>query len=217
MNIIGNKQMIQPPQWMRALYGDAFWREKTTDKTVYLTFDDGPVPHPTPWVLDLLKQYNIKATFFCVGENIDKHPEIYRQLIEQKHSVGNHCYHHTKAFSVSHKEYFKDIARANHKMETTLFRPPHGQLYPWYMKELNKIFSKIVFWYVMPMDYDSRLTANDVFENVRQFVRPGSVVVFHDSLKAFDRLQTALPRTIEELLSKNYTFKTLSSTLNKAQ
>lgn len=209
MKLIGSKQMIQPPQWMRCFYGSAFWRGSSTGKTIHLTFDDGPVPNPTTWVLDLLKQYDIKATFFCVGENIDKHPELYQQLLEQGHSVGNHTYHHTKAFAVSRETYFREIGLANQRMKTGLFRPPHGQLYPWYLKELNKIFDKIVFWDVMPMDYDSRLNAKEVFDNVRQYVRPGSVIVFHDSLKARDRLITALPQTIEHLLNEGYTFKPL--------
>ena len=209
MNPFSKRQMIQPPQWMRCLYGSAFWRGNSTEKTIHLTFDDGPVPDPTPWVLDLLKQYDIKGTFFCVGENIDKHPHIFQQVVEQGHSVGNHTYHHTKAFCVSREEYFREIELANQRMKTGLFRPPHGQLYPWYMKELNKIFNKIVLWDVMPMDYDNRLNAKEVFENVRQFVRPGSVIVFHDSLKARDRLKTALPQTIEHLLNEGYTFKPL--------
>ena len=199
----------QPPFFYRALFPGVIWRIPSDKKCVYLTFDDGPVPNPTPWVLNLLKQYNIKATFFCVGENVGKHPDIYQQITEQQHAVGNHSYHHTRAFNVSRKEYFDEIALAQQKIQTRLFRPPHGQLYPWYIKELNKTFDKIVFWDVMPMDYDNRLDATQVFENVKQYVRPGSVVVFHDSLKALDRLQTALPKTIEYLLNEGFTFKKL--------
>lgn len=209
MRLIGKKQMIQPPQWMRCLYGSAFWRGNSTAKTIYLTFDDGPVPDPTPWVLDLLQQYSIKATFFCVGENIDKHPDIFQRVIEAGHSVGNHTYHHTKAFSVTKEQYFREIEWCNQRMKTSLFRPPHGQIYPWYLRQLNTLFDKIVFWDVMPMDYDNRLTGQEVFEHVMEHVRPGSVIVFHDSLKAKERLTTALPRTIEHLIKRGYTFEPL--------
>ncbi len=209
MRLIRSKDMIQPPQWMRCFYGSAFWRGDNNKKEVYLTFDDGPVPDPTLWVLKLLRSYGIKATFFCVGDNVLKHPDVFSAIVADGHAVGNHTFHHTKAFNVSKRDYFDDIELAGRHCNSTLFRPPHGQLYPWYMKELGMRFRQIVFWDVMPMDYDNRLTGRQVTQNAINCVRNGSVIVFHDSLKAKARLVEALPATIDYLMGEGYTFKTI--------
>lgn len=209
MRLIRSNDMIQPPQWMRCFYGSAFWRGDKSKKEVYLTFDDGPVPDPTLWVLRLLRSYGIKATFFCVGDNVLKHPDVFSAIIADGHSVGNHTFHHAKAFGMSKRDYFADIELAGLHCNSTLFRPPHGQLYPWYMKELGARFRQIVFWDVMPMDYDNRLNGNQVTQNAINYVRNGSVIVFHDSLKAKDRLVEALPATIDYLVGEGYTFKNI--------
>lgn len=201
--------ITQPPLWMRRLYGDAFWRGDITKKSVYLTFDDGPVPHPTPWVLEQLEKYDVKATFFCVGENRRKHPSLFQMIVDAGHSVGNHTYHHTQAYRVNRKTYFDEVELGNKDLNTNLFRPPHGQLYPWYVKPLKQHYEKIVMWDVMSQDYNQQLNGWQVLKNVTNFVRPGSVIVFHDSIKAFDRLKIALPNTIEYLLGNGYDFKKL--------
>jgi peptidoglycan/xylan/chitin deacetylase (PgdA/CDA1 family) len=210
MKIVRTKDMIQPPQWMRHFYNGAFWRGDDNKKEVYLTFDDGPVPDPTYWVIGLLKTYGIKATFFCVGDNVRKHPEVFESIVAQGHTVGNHTFHHSRAFSMSRKDYFTDIDLASTSNPAKLFRPPHGQLYPWYMGKLKERFDKVVFWDVMPMDYDSTLSGEKVADNAIRYVRNGSVIVFHDSLKAKDRLVEALPRTIDYLLGEGYTFNTIN-------
>ncbi len=209
MNSVIKSIAIQPPAWMRSLYGGALWRGDIDAQSIYLTFDDGPVPDPTLWVLSVLKEYDIKATFFCVGDNIRKHPDVFNAVIEAGHTVGNHTYNHMQAFKTSASEYYDNIEKSQKINNSRLFRPPHGQLYPWQMKRLKNEFDKVVFWDVMPLDYDASLTGKEVTHLATQYVRNGSVIVFHDSLKAKPRLTTALPTTIDFLLKKGYTFKTI--------
>ena len=200
---------IQPPKWVRLIFKDAIWRVDEKEKTVFLTFDDGPVPEVTPWVCNELKRRGIKATFFCVGENVVKHPEIYQMVIEKGHQTGNHAFNHLPAWRCSGKEYFENIELGMEQIDSTLFRPPHGQLYPWQMPRLKRLFSKVVMWDVLSKDYDNRLSASEVFENVKRNVRPGSIIVFHDSVKAWPRLKEALPATVDYLINEGYSFKLL--------
>jgi len=200
---------VQPPQWIRMFYQGTFWRGDIKDKVVYLTFDDGPVPEVTEWVCKELGERRIKATFFCVGENVVKHPELYRLLKEEGHRTGNHTYNHLPAWKCSGKEYFKNVDRGAKVIDSDLFRPPHGQLYPWQVANLKKRFGKIVMWDVLSKDYDSHLTADEVFDNVKRNVRNGSVIVFHDSLKARPSLEKALPQTLDHLLKEGYRFEVL--------
>jgi peptidoglycan/xylan/chitin deacetylase (PgdA/CDA1 family) len=185
------------------------WRGARNEKTVYLTFDDGPIPEVTPWVVDLLKQKGIQATFFCVGENVAKYPEVFQLLTESGQQVGNHTYNHLPAWKCSGKKYFENISKCSEWVKSDLFRPPHGQFYPWYGWRLKRVFKKIVMWDVLSKDYHPTLSAEEVFRNVMKHVRPGSVIVFHDSLKAWPRLKDALPRTLDALLRKGYQFKKL--------
>ncbi len=200
---------IQPPKWMRSFFKDTLWRVDEVDKTVFLTFDDGPVPEVTPWVCDELKRRDIKATFFCVGENVVKHPEIYRMVIKDGHQTGNHSFNHLPAWRCSGEEYFENIKLGMEQIDSTLFRPPHGQLYPWQMPKLKRLFSKVVMWDVLSKDYHNKLSASEVFENVKRHVRPGSIIVFHDSVKAWPRLKEALPATIDYLIKEGYSFRLL--------
>lgn len=202
--------MFERPSFLlRNLYPNALWRVKTAEKRVVLTFDDGPVPDVTPWVLDTLAKYNIKATFFMVGENIQKHPEVFKRVCDEGHKVGNHTFNHLKAWSVSKDEYFRNINKSTKYVPSPLFRPPYGQLYPWYTKVLLKDFEKVVLWDVLSRDYDKSLTPQAVFNNVKCNVREGSIIVFHDSIKSFTNLKYALPATIEYLQGLNYKFDTL--------
>ncbi|MCG8579407.1 MAG: polysaccharide deacetylase family protein [Bacteroidales bacterium] len=200
---------VQPPDALRALFPHTLWRNKKEGKTLYLTFDDGPVEKETGWVMDLLDEYDIKATFFCVGENADKNAHIMDELLIRNHSVGNHAYNHLPAWKCSRREYFDNIEKARPFIPGGLFRPPHGQLYPWYMSELKQHFKHIVMWDVLSMDYDNRLTQQDVLNNVLQYSRNGSILVFHDSKKAWKRMHYALPASIERLLKEGYQFKKL--------
>lgn len=201
---------VQPPGVVRMLYPAALWRERTERKEVFLTFDDGPVPEVTPKVVEILEEYGIKATFFCVGENVKKYPDVYNLLQERGHRTGNHTFNHLQAFRSNRNDYLRNVQKARNYIKSDLFRPPHGQLYPWQMKELKKIFNRIVMWDVLSKDYDAGLTWEDVFENVKRHVRPGSVIVFHDSLKALSGMEKALPETIKYLLSEGYEFKLIS-------
>jgi peptidoglycan/xylan/chitin deacetylase (PgdA/CDA1 family) len=183
----------------------AAWRIKTKEKKVFLTFDDGPVPEVTPCVINLLKQYNAVATFFCVGDNVRKYPVVFRLIRESGMKVGNHTFSHCKAWSKTKAEYLNDVKKCSNYAESNCFRPPHGQMYPWWIRSLKKSFGRIVMWDILSLDYDPMLTPDEVVENVTANLRKGSIIVFHDSLKAWDRLKVALPRVLEHLKNEGYT------------
>jgi peptidoglycan/xylan/chitin deacetylase (PgdA/CDA1 family) len=196
----------QPPLLYRLFFPGAYWRLNTDKKSVYLTFDDGPIPEVTPWLLDVLDQYNIKATFFCVGDNVRKHPEIYQLIIDRGHKVGNHTFHHVQGLKTRTKDYKKDVEEAAEFIKSPFFRPPHGHLRLRQFFEMRKYY-KVVMWDVVTRDYSKFMTADQVFNNVKKYTRNGSVIVFHDSLKAGDRMKEALPRSIEWLLEQGYSFE----------
>jgi len=198
---------IQPPLLIRKLYPNVLWRKTTDEKVVYLTFDDGPIPEITPWVVDTIKSYGAKATFFCVADNVRKHPEIFKMLSNDFCEIGNHTYSHEPVSKVGIDNYLKDIAKSVRYIKSSLFRPPHGVIYPWHIRKIENYFSKIVCWDVLSMDYRNDLKALDVFNNVKKYVRPGSIIVFHDSVKAWDRLKEALPMTLEYLIKEGYKFE----------
>ncbi len=199
--------MIQPPFWLRAFFPGVSWRKNKQEKVVYLTFDDGPVEPETIWVIEELRKHQIPATFFCVGENAHKNPHLINQLIDEGHSVGNHTYNHIPAWKCSRSEYFENIDKAMPHIKSRLFRPPHGKLYPWYVPKLRKQFSEIVMWDVLSKDFDNRLSAQDVIDNTLNHVRNGSIIVFHDSNKAWDRMHIALPACIKALKDQGYQFR----------
>lgn len=190
------------------LFAKAWWRKDKNEKVVYLTFDDGPIPEVTPKVIAILEHYQVKATFFCVGDNVRKHPELYRQLIEKGHRVGNHTFHHLKAFATDHHRYLDNVDTAAQWIDSNLMRPPHGQLTFKTYRALSKKY-QIVFWDVISRDYNPALTPDDVWKIVRKKVRQGSIVVFHDSLKAQRNMLHTLPLTIEYLQRQGYELKTL--------
>lgn len=211
----------QPAKWLRWLYPKATWRMDSSEKAVYLTFDDGPIPESTPFLLDTLARYGVKATFFVVGENVRKYPELFRQIVEQGHRIGNHTNHHLGSFKHWTVTYLIDTyecqllikgeaSLSGEKSEEAmpLFRPPHGwmrhSIYYWLSKRY-----RIVMWDLVTRDYSKWLTAADVYDNVRRYARNGSIVTFHDSLKSIDKLRTALPRAIEWLQAEGYEFKTI--------
>ena len=200
---------IQPPLFFRWIYPGAYWREQSAVPAVYLTFDDGPVPEVTSWVLDVLKTSGIKASFFCLGRNVEQNPEIYERICKEGHSVGNHTYHHPKSSKSTQLEYLNDIEKAAQYINSEFFRPPYGNLWPHWAAELKKKY-KLVFWDVLSEDYDASKTPEHCFNTVMRYTRNGSVIVFHDSLKAKDRLMPVLPKIIESLKQKGYAFKTLA-------
>lgn len=176
-------------------------------KTIYLTFDDGPIPEVTPWVLDVLESFNVKATFFCVGDNVRKHRDIYELILSRGHRTGNHTFHHMQGWLNSASKFLEDTAEAKNLINSNLFRPPHGHMIFPQPALLKKNGYKIVLWDVVTRDYSRFMTPEQVFDNVKKYSRNGSIIVFHDSLKAEHRMKYALPRSIEWLLNEGYTFK----------
>lgn len=197
----------QPPYLYRMLYPKSIWRINQPDKKrVYLTFDDGPIPEVTPWVLDLLNHYNIKATFFCVGDNVRRHQSIFDQIIAQGHQVGNHTYHHLQGWLNTPGRFLDDTNKADELINSQLFRPPHGHMIFPQPAMLKKRGYKIIMWDVVTRDYNSKLSPEHVLQNLKKYSRNGSIIVFHDSLKAEKNLKYALPPAIEWLLKKGYEF-----------
>jgi peptidoglycan/xylan/chitin deacetylase (PgdA/CDA1 family) len=196
----------QPPFYYRLFFPGSHWRFNTDKKVIYLTFDDGPIPEITPWVLDVLDKYEIKATFFCVGDNVRKYPEIYQLVLDKGHKVGNHTFHHIQGLKTRTKNYRKDVEMAAKLIQTNLFRPPHGHLRFRQFFQLKKDY-RVMMWDVVTRDYSKYLTSEQVFNNVKKYARNGSIIVFHDSLKAGNRMKEALPRSIEWLLDQGYRFE----------
>ena len=185
------------------------WRLKQRRrKVVYLTFDDGPIPEVTPWVLDVLDRYGIKATFFMVGDNVRKHPDVYEEVVRRGHRIGNHTMHHVSGFRLTRRSYLRDVAEARQYIDSDLFRPPHGWLRPRQTWALHEQF-RVVMFDLVTRDYSKWLRPQDVVRNVKLFARDGSVIVFHDSLKSWPRLQEALPQALEWLLEQGYEFRLL--------
>lgn len=176
------------------------------EKAVYLTFDDGPIPVVTPWVVELLGRYDIKATFFMVGDNVRKHPQEFRQVIEAGHRVGNHTFNHLKGVFTETNEYLDNVEKADALIHSKLFRPPHGMLRRSQYNELSKRY-QFVMWDLVTRDYSNRLCGEDVLANVKKYARNGSIITFHDSLRSENNLRYALPRAIEWLLEQGYEFK----------
>ncbi|MCA1746550.1 MAG: polysaccharide deacetylase family protein [Bacteroidales bacterium] len=173
------------------------------DKTVYLTFDDGPTPGVTEWVLEQLEKYGAGATFFCLGCNVKRHPEIYAKILAAGHAVGNHSYSHMKGFRSSVSSYVADVDRAAELIDSKLFRPPYGRILPAQVRSLRERY-RIIMWSVLSVDYDRKLSGRQVVRNVVENVHPGSVIVFHDSVKASKNLYHALPRVLEYLAEEGY-------------
>lgn len=198
------KWEVRPPELWRHIFPGTVWRIPVKEKKVFLTFDDGPIPEVTPWVLDCLKKNDAVATFFCVGDNIRKHPDVFQQVRDSGMGIGNHTFSHKRAWKSIKSDYLNDVDRFGNYFSADFFRPPHGQLYPWLVKPLKKKFSKIVMWDILTRDYDQSLVADDIVRNVKDYLRPGSIIVFHDSLKSWPRLQDALPRILKEIHEKGY-------------
>ena len=196
----------QPAIYLRWLYPKAYWRMDRHVKAVYLTFDDGPIPEATPFILDTLKEFDAKATFFMVGDNVRKYPELYERIIAEGHQVGNHTHNHIGGLRHTIKEYSYNVEKANAYIKSHYLRPPHGWmrhgLYVWLSRRY-----KIVMWDLVTRDYSKLLTAEDVINNIKRYARNGSIITFHDSLKSIDKLRTALPESLQWLKDQGYEFK----------
>lgn len=191
------------------------WNMPRDKKTIYLSFDDGPHPEITLWVLEILKAYNAKATFFCVGENITKYPEIFQQLLSEGHSFGNHTYNHLKGWKTPTDMYLENVLKAETvigkfsatKIENKLFRPPYGKIKASQAQRLKSLNYKIVMWDSLSGDFDENISAESCFQNVLKNTKAGSIIVFHDSEKAFRNLEKVLPRVLEYYSAKGFSFK----------
>ncbi len=198
----------QLPTVYRKIFPGTVWRLPREEKTVFLTFDDGPIPEVTEFVLDTLRERNIKATFFCVGDNVRKHPDLFRKVLEEGHLVGNHTFNHLQGLYTTSRRYIRNVEKADELIKSPLFRPPHGILRYTQFITLRRKF-KIVFWDVVTRDYNRKLSGEDVLGIVRKYTRNGSIIVFHDSLKAEKNIRYALPRAIDYLMSEGYKFEVL--------
>ncbi|NCI45597.1 polysaccharide deacetylase family protein [Sediminibacterium soli] len=204
--------LLTSPWWLRMLYPSLVWRMPGREKVIYLTFDDGPHGKATPFVLDLLAQYGAKAVFFCIGKNVAARPDIYARIQSDGHSVGNHTYHHLNGWRTDDNVYLEDIRKTAALVTTPLFRPPYGRIR---RSQLRKIASselslKTVMWSVLSGDFDTRITGEACLQNVLRNTRAGSVIVFHDSEKAWERLSYALPRMLAHFSAQGYTFRAIN-------
>lgn len=200
----------QPPFFYRMLFPETVWRihRKNKRRNVYLTFDDGPIPEVTPWVLDTLDHYGVKATFFCVGDNVRRNPELLQEILRRGHSIGNHTMNHMQSMKVTTRTYLRNVAMANELIGSRLFRPPHG-LMRWGTARLLKNHFTLIMYDLVTRDYSKKLTGEQVLNNVKRYARKGSIIVFHDSLKAEKNMKYALPRAIEWLKEKGYEFEAI--------
>ena len=196
----------QPPQLVHLLYPEAIWRMDKKEKAVYLTFDDGPIPEITPWVLDLLDHYQIKATFFMVGDNIRKHPKEFEMVVQRGHRLGNHTFNHIRGIQYHSENYLANTDKANEYLHTDLFRPPHGYMRMEQYKVLKQKY-RIIMWDLVTRDYSKRLNGPQVLAKVKKYVRNGSIITFHDSIKSENNMKYALPKAIEWLKKQGYEFK----------
>ena len=196
---------LQFPKLLRPFIGKYTWRKLSSSKTIYITFDDGPVPEVTPFILKLLDEYGIKATFFCVGENVKKYPELYQEVLSRGHRVGNHTYNHLKGYSVSKEEYLNNVEKAARLIDSNLFRPPYGKMKRSQQKALNEKY-ELILWDVITYDYNTKLSPQKVFNNVKHYTRNGSIILFHDSIKAKNNVLAVLPLAIEFWNKKGYNF-----------
>lgn len=233
---------VKIPVVVKKMFPNYVWDIPTKDKILYLTFDDGPTPEITNWVLNTLKSFDAKATFFCIGKNIEAHPNIFQNILNEGHAVGNHSYNHIKGWKTSTEDYVANVVKAEEVMSsefrvqslkvqktidsevhiqlssisnqkstiTTLFRPPYGQITPKQGKELIKLGYKIIMWDVISFDWDKSISLETCLNNVITKSTPGSVIVFHDSVKASKNMQYALPKTLEYFSEKGFEFKTIT-------
>jgi peptidoglycan-N-acetylglucosamine deacetylase len=208
--------LIKTPGLLKTLYPSCTWNFSRDDNVIYFTFDDGPHPVATPFVLDTLKEYNAKATFFCIGKNVVAYPEIYKRILNEGHSVGNHTHNHLNGWKTPDQEYIRNIGEARKYIDSNLFRPPYGRITKFQVRLLTaaenlkqKAVFKIIMWDVLSGDFDIAATADKCVKNVTSKARAGSVVVFHDSEKAMPRMQKALKESLKYFSEKGFSFNAI--------
>ena len=203
---------IKTPFWLRLIYKSCIWRKPTQERVLYLSFDDGPHPEATPFVLEQLAIFDAKASFFCIGKNVQLYPDIYAALIDANHTVGNHTQNHVNGWKNNTANYIVDIQEATNSISSNLFRPPYGRISFAQIKALRSdpsLPQDIIMWDVLSGDFDTTITGEQCAQNVIQHAGPGSIIVFHDSAKAMDRLRIALPKVLVHFSNLGYQFKAL--------
>ena len=201
---------VKTNRFVKWIFPNYVWDIPNNENKVFLTFDDGPTPELTEWTLEQLKEYDAKATFFCIGNNIEKHPEIFQKVIQEGHAIGNHTFNHLKGWETNNKEYIENVALCQssftiHNLPfTTLFRPPYGKIKPSQSRVLRKLGYKIIMWDVLSYDFDQTITSGKCLDNVLKNTVSGSIIVFHDSLKAEQNLRYVLPKTLAFLKEKGF-------------
>lgn len=203
--------LSKSPFWLQWFYPELIWHKERREKSVYLTFDDGPIPIVTPFVLNTLKKFEAKATFFCIGDNVRKYHDIFSVVQNDGHAIGNHTYNHLKGWETENSEYLQNIKKCNEFTGCRLFRPPYGRIKKSQIKSIKSAFAEteIIMWDVLSGDWDKNTSPEKCVNNVLKNVRNGSIIVFHDSEKAFERLQYALPIVMTELSKQGFQFKSL--------
>ena len=198
---------------LRQIYPDCLWRMPAREKKVYLTFDDGPHPDATPFILEQLRQYGAKATFFCIGKNVARYPDLYRQILLEGHRTGNHTYNHLNGWKTPDAQYFEDILSTKKLVDSSLFRPPYGRITRWQLSQLSKpaLQMKAVMWTILSGDFDQKISSEKCVDNVIRPMKKGAIVVFHDSEKAFPHVTYALPRVLRYLSENGYMMEKIST------
>ncbi len=216
---------VKTPVVAKKLFPNYVWNMSTTEKIIYLTFDDGPTPEITNWTLDILKQYRAKASFFCIGHNIEKHPEIFQNILNSGHAIGNHTHNHIKGWETKVEDYLNNINLCESVLKSqiasskifnqnslivNLFRPPYGQITPKQGKKLISLGYKIIMWDILSFDWDKNVSPEQCLDNVLNKASNGSIIVFHDSVKASKNMQYALPKVLEHFVGKGFSFEALN-------
>ena len=204
--------LVKTPWWLRKIYSSKLrWKIPTVKNEIFLTFDDGPHPTVTPFVLDSLQQYNAKATFFCIGKNVQQHPLIYNRILDEGHKTGNHTNDHLNGWKTNKAIYIKNVLLAKKYIDSKLFRPPYGRISRSEIQQLQPDFD-IIMWDVLSGDFDVALPAEQCYTNVISNTRPGSIIVFHDSEKAFPRLESTLPKALKYFAEKGFKMNVIGET-----
>ena len=213
-----NFYWIKTSRFIKKIFSNYIWDIPNTENKIYITFDDGPTPEITEWVLKELEKYNAKATFFCIGNNIEKHPEIFEKVIAKGHSIGNHTFNHLNGWKTSTEDYLKNtflcekqiLESKIYNLKSKIFRPPYGKIKASQAKKLQQLGYKIIMWDVLSADYDATISAEKCLENATKNVTSGSIIVFHDSIKAFPHLQYTLPKALKFFKEKGFVFEKLA-------
>jgi peptidoglycan/xylan/chitin deacetylase (PgdA/CDA1 family) len=208
-----HKYFIKTPWFVKKIFSSYIWSIPSEDNAVYLTFDDGPHPTITPWVLNQLRQFDAKATFFCIGSNVEKYPHIFQQVLNEGHSIGNHTYHHLNGWKTDDQKYLDDVSKGSQIIRSNLFRPPYGRIKNSQGRKIQDAMqtndAKIIMWDVLSADFDPLFSPEHCLNNVIENVSPGSIIVFHDSEKAFVNLEYVLPKTLQSFKEAGFRLKSI--------